>query len=281
MEAILWQAAIERAKARTGMTTVTRGRRPSVRRALRLAAVGAASLALSGTAVAAISGWNPLVGNTGRGGQPSFSEAPVPDSIKQDLEVLRRPTRPIDRSPVVQATLHGVGADRVRGVHLDSVRYLAPAPGNTASILFVADGSEDTDVFAKGETFPGVVCVYSPIEAGTAQGEAASTCVTPAQLSSGEAIAQIEQTPNTLAEAEQWISRYWIFGLVPDGVATVRLESSHGETNDLPVKNNFFELSSGYTNHEPGGVECTTWFDAKGNRISSQPTWRGGEGCQA
>jgi hypothetical protein len=234
--------------ARRSPSSVGVGRRIAGARPPRLIAIGVACLAFGGTAMAATGVWDPGIGSSSPSGPPTVSETAVPDAMTEALGVLRRPPSVQDRSPEVEATLHG--ATLVEGVRPDSARYLAPGIDGEATVLISA--AQTSPFFTEEEP----ICVFRPYKGFD---QPLSICFGVAQLLTGQArsMASIAGAGSALA-----------FGLVPDGVATVTAKFGSAPDRTVPVASNYFELelSGSELSNANGeaGIERTVWHDAEG-----------------
>ncbi|HJZ35399.1 MAG TPA: hypothetical protein VJ204_03925 [Solirubrobacterales bacterium] len=214
----------------------------------RLVAVAATCLAIGGTAVAATGVWNPIVGHTG--GPETLSGTPVPTAMTELLGVLRREQTPRDRSPEVEATLDG--ADVPGGVRLESVRYLGPGADGKATVLF--SGVEAGPFDREGEP----ACVARPLPG---ESRPIFVCFDLGELRSGRAyVSSVDGGGENLVD-----------GIVPDGVATVTAIFSGAPPVEVPVHDNYWELTldrpEAANPDGESGVIRTVWRDAEGNVI--------------
>jgi hypothetical protein len=227
------------------------GARPS-----RIVAIGAACLAFGGSAMAASGVWDPGIGTSAFSGPPSTATTPVPAATTEVLAVLRREPTARDRSSEVEATLRGVsGAD---GVRPDSVRYLGPGAGGDATVLLSAE--KTGRLFTEEEP----ICVYRPMVDWGAE-EPAHDCFDLAQLLAGQA---------RITAIEMAAQSGLVFGLVPDGVATVTAEFGSAPDVTVPVANNYWEMPVNGPElsnaHGAASVQKTVWRDADGQVVPQQ-----------
>jgi hypothetical protein len=252
---------LERAVAAAAARTIAPRRDPwwarLGRRGTRAAVIATATLALGGTALAATGGWKPLIGDLATDGPPRLTSTPVPPEIANALGVLRRQQTARDRSPAVEATLHQVSSYHVEGVRPESIRYLAPAVGGEAAIVFSAEESESIDgpspYLDPGSAAPWAggdpLCVFSP--------PAGSECFHLSTILKGEALWS-EGGPSGGA----------MFGLVPDGVATVTGHFGDGRKIRVPVVNNYFKIPYKVDSYGETGFDFNPVLeDAAGKRF--------------
>jgi hypothetical protein len=267
--------------------------------ARRVIAVGAASLALAGTAMAATGVWNPEIGTEAPdSGPPTLSESAVSPAVTEVLGALRREPTDQDRGPEVEATLRTLGKSfgfahtsdpelgeflsyfeyGVKGVRPDSVRYLAPAVDDKATILFSVEdagfsslvgdpksGENSENLFLDGQG----LCIYKPVGPGTPLerlGEPFPLCWTLDEVLAGRAFWYTELSTEPAGGG---------FGLVPDGVASVTVRLQSGAEVEAPVTHNYFQFTlyddqvGPYGLHWEGRPEFI-WHDAGGAVVQPQ-----------
>jgi hypothetical protein len=194
-----------------------RRRRPS-RRVVVLATAGVLA---TGTAVAATTPWEPELGRPGD--RPSRSATPVPADQIAVLGVLRRKQTDDDRSPATRQVLRKMFGSISVGVRTDSVRRLARGRGGAAVLVSVEqDGVRDADPGHPMPVTSDALCLERtiPTRRGTTVGE---KCGSLDDLRSGHL-------------------RFPTAGLVPDGVASVRVRLRTGTVLTARVTNNYFAL---------------------------------------
>jgi hypothetical protein len=242
--------------------------RPRRSRGVRGAVALLAALAVAGTAVAATSGWPPILGNGSDAIRPA--QSPVPGDQSAALSVLRRPQTDADRGPDVQATLKSLpSGGESHGVRLDAVRRLAggPTPG-LAVILAPQERFGQDPPGPAGPRVKDALCVLYPSGPRTVAGGqisgAAVSCWTTREVLAGNA--------KGLAPAgDNW----HFYGLVPDGVARVAITRHDGTTAQATVRDNFFDIP-GPDGKDPNDVRAANpegparWLDADGNAVSPQ-----------
>jgi hypothetical protein len=214
-----------------------RGRRPGAAVALAALAVGVPA------ATATVAGWNPFddPDRSTRVGRPSISQRPVDPALAARLGVLRRPQGAADRGTATSDRLRAIGA-QYRGAQLDGVRLLDRDRG---AVLVPFDqapvprdpGGRPLPGFGGAADGPGV-CVFE----GTADGFGAGGCHDAAKIDRGLALGS--------GGGE-------VSGLVPDGVARVRLIRA-GDAVEATVRDNYFAAESA----SPRVVE---WLAADGS----------------
>ncbi|HVQ58545.1 MAG TPA: hypothetical protein VMS60_06515 [Solirubrobacterales bacterium] len=237
-----------------------RVRRRGLPRARHVVALGFACMAIGGTAVAA-GIWNPGVGTspdprTFERTLPGVATSPVPGPVTEVIGALGREQTDTDRDADVEAALSNLtyGAD---GVRLDSVRKVGEGVDGEATFLFSA---EETSEFTTSEE---PVCVYRPIVAGE---DAGAACFGLSQILTGNARLTYVHAPTGILV---------VFGIVPDGVATLTAKFGSAPDRTIPVHDNYFELplsgpEMSNANSE-AGVIATVWHDANGNVIPQLP----------
>jgi hypothetical protein len=198
-----------------------RGRGPAVVIAALLVGVPAAT--------ATVAGWNPFDDGdrNPRFPPPAVSRQAVDPSLTSQLGVLRRPQTDADRGVATKRATQSYSSAGYRGAQVNGIRLLDPARG----IVLVPFERGPVPTDSRGKPVPGfdprtytnVVCVFER----TADGFAANGCHTAAKIRSGFAISS--------GSGE-------ISGLVPDGVATVRLVRGD-QSADAPVDDNLFVVA--------------------------------------
>lgn len=164
---------------------------------------------------------------------PPASRRPVPSDLLAALAILRRPPNAADRSPDVRQLLRTVPASEVRGVYMDAVRVLA----QRARGLTLLVPMERTPLPAKREG----LCVLSALSDGSGM-----TC-------------------GTLADLHKHGYIGWPgppLGLVPDGVASVKLRVRGGRTITAPVHDNVYAVDE-----DVFAIQPPVWLDVNGRVI--------------
>jgi hypothetical protein len=207
-------AAAERRHAAEPAPT-RRGFRGWARRT-RILTVACGSLLVAVPAVAATQSWLPLLGKPSvDGASPSISADAVPADQANALGVLRREQSESDRDAATEGLLEPL-APSTDGVRLGDIRLLQGVDGPSVALVPVA------------RLYKGV-----PSAGGTLLGRdalcltdrATIACGTLDQLRSGGIVGSAGR---------------FVFGLVPDGVTTVRFTYADGDIVDIPVRENFY-----------------------------------------
>jgi len=165
---------------------------------------------------------------------PPASHRPVPADQLAAFAILRRPPTAADRSPAVRELLRTVPATEVRGVHIDAVRVLAKR-GKYLTLLVPMERSSIP-------VMRDALCVLTALPDGTGM-----TCGTLADLRKHGSIGFTIPA----------------FGLVPDGVARVKVRVRGGRTVTAPVRNNLYVLDE-----REFPIQPPVWLDASGHEIS-------------
>jgi hypothetical protein len=182
----------------------------------RAAVVALAATLVTGSALAATQPWIPLLG------RPALHDVPgtaatsrVPDVQAEMLGVLRRPQDASDRDRDVERLLQNLGTEQ-SGVRVRSIRKLGSSSGLEAVLVSV----ERERALSPGEaTEANPLCLL--IEDG-------GLCGTTDDLQTGHLLV---------------LAGPHVYGLVPDGVASVELSFPNGPTRRVTVKDNFFALA--------------------------------------
>jgi hypothetical protein len=175
-------------------------------------------------AAATVGGWNPF-DDPGRGPRnpaPTVSQGPIDPGLVQTLGVLRRPQSGADRGAATSRAARAFRGDAFRGAQLQGVRLLDAERG----IVLVP--FERTDAPPGAGAVPGfdadrfgdVACVFER----SGDGFSGIGCHTAEKIRAGFAVSSGSGR---------------VTGLVPDGVARVRLIRGDQST-DAPVRNNLF-----------------------------------------
>jgi hypothetical protein len=226
------------------------------RRRLRVLAPCLAVFLVTGTALATVGPWHPSLGND-RGGHPTTSATRLPTAATSTLAILRRQQSAADRGRDVTATLRIVGP-QFHGVNVDDVRRLAPgdpARGNLAAILVTAQRlADDEDAGPHAAQAGELICMLYP----TSQHLGANITCTPAhEIATGKA------SGNTGIGGPD----PRVYGLVPDGVTSVRLQIEGGFTTTVPVHDNFYVAHADGAHQPLAGRTTATWLDSAGNIV--------------
>jgi hypothetical protein len=226
------------------------------RRSPRVLAAALAGLAVSATALAATTPWQPIFGDPAdpKAPQPSITaDAPPAEQVAM-LGVLRREQTQDDRGPTTTQALRYFGPS-TEGVHTAYIRHLPAGEGGLSAILLPAR-SWHLSRLEKSD----VACLF----VGEASGSGgAKACYTTSEIAGGLA-------GGSLGAVE--------FGLVPDGVVRVVLRYADA-TQAVEVHDNFYEHRAPAADENAGGVTprrvaSMTWVDAQGNPTRQQPPSR-------
>ncbi|WP_244406500.1 hypothetical protein [Patulibacter medicamentivorans] len=244
------------------------------RRRRRRIALGAtvATLAIAGGATAATGLWTDSIGDDQRGRSPVAADGPPAEQIER-FAVLRRDAEPADRSPEVRRALKYLDPD-YQGVRVEYVRSLSGDPANPGPILLPV-----TD-WRKGP-IRDALCLYSPEPRGNDGGGV--SCWSLEQILRGDAVllsrteakptgARLEALKKCAAAARHKVQKNTVCqappappglvtyrGLVPDGVASVRIGDEPGAPS-VEVHNNSFALTT-----TGGGPATVRWLKADGS----------------
>ena len=210
---------------------------------------GALAIALAlvaGSALAAIQPWRPLLG-TNDLGHPSTSTAPLPPDQLARLAVLRRPQSPGDRQAPIPRMLTYLDGHHISGVHVEGIRVLDRRSAGIAVLVPV-----EQEHLPSGATYEsarrGLLCLMFGSETGVAL-----SCGTSADLEAGR-----------MAGSAQFLSRpAELFGLVPDGVASVGITYPDGTTSHAAITNNAYVIEEPSA-AQTAGAPQVRWLDASG-----------------
>ena len=187
--------------------------------------------------------WTPVLGDARRG-HATISRSPVPPEQLEAFAILRRAPTSADRSPAVRELLSYLGAE-AHGVRVDAVRLLAQHGKRTTILVPMAPRDVLcvlATTIARGNPPPGTPPAGSPNGAGM-------TCATLAEL-----------------RRRGYVGWPWPpFGLVPDGVASVKLRVRGGRTITAPVRNNVYDLTD--LGDAVFAIQPPRWFDVNGRAI--------------
>lgn len=239
----LVDAARQRRDARLRNRVGRRFQGPRVRRAgLALAAL----LVAVPAAAATVGGWNPFddPGANKRFPAPTVSGQGLDPELRATLGVLRRPQGSADRGVQTSRAASNFRLPGYEGANLDGVRVLDRARG----VVLVPFERIPVPRDPRGRPVPGIdpasytnaVCLFER----SSDGFSANACHTAPKIRSGRAISTGSGS---------------VSGLVPDGVASVRLVSGDRETT-APVRDNYFAADA----RPPSAVE---WLAADGSVV--------------
>lgn len=205
---------------------------------VRRAAVVAAALLAAASATAATTDWDPFASQDRYLPAPTTTHAPPARSLTKLLAVLRRPQRESDRSEQVRHALDAFDTD-VQGVQLSHVRLLPHGAVLVPVERLVPRGDDDT------------ACLYAPSGDGTG----GLSCFTAATITAGHAV---------LSQGDV------MHGLVPDGVATVRL-IARDRSMVVGVSDNYFRAHFPAALIDPNFpvalADVGLWYDVRGRLI--------------
>jgi len=250
LERMLVQQAARRARPiaaapRAGLEALAAPRRLRVSR--RSAVLALLAALVLGGAVAATTVWTPLLG-TEHAGRPTVSATPPSPAALKLLGVLRRAQTPADRDAQTQTVLRLLGP-QLHGVRTRYIRKLeADIGGAAVTLVPVESFSEPGEAFAV-PLEGGFVCVLYPFPQGPRG--ASLNCWSPSEIAGGSAIG-----------VTRGADALHVFGLVPDGVATVTIELADGSEIAAAVRENFFDAPESSTGFER--VRAIRWQAAEG-----------------
>jgi hypothetical protein len=225
---------------------VRRRRRPVSRRPAALALLVALVVA---SAVAAIRPWSPLLGNR-HAGHPTVSGAsPGPIALRM-LGVLRRAQTAKDRDAQTGRVLRLIGP-QLHGVKVPWIRNLEPNVDGMAVTLVPVETYGDVGRAPAVAREGGFLCVLypstEPVPAATLN------CWSPAQVARGVAVGATRRE-----------RRVHVYGLVPDGVASVAVSLADGRQLTAAVRENLFDAR---VSERPARVRSIRWHDADGHEV--------------
>lgn len=191
----------------------------------RAAVLSVGVLVAGGTAVAATTPWDPILGNDDVGGHATAATTTLPAEQAAALGVLRREQTDADRSAGTRALLNVLGPEQIGGVHTDGIRLLQQ-DGQDVSILVPTQRADDRR---------NVLCVVTRQGPGanSEHGSIGQRCSTPAEIADGRAVG-----------GAQYAGELGVGGLVPDGVDRVEIPLTGGPTLTADVHNNYFLLTA-------------------------------------
>lgn len=209
----------------------------------RNAAAVLAALVVGAPAAAAVAGWNPFddPGRKADSSPTTSVHAPLP-KLALMLAPLRRPQSPADRGRATSLAARGFWDD-VGGVQLGYIRLLDPARGIVMVPVerFGLALQRRAGPPPRPADFADAVCLYIPGTAATAR----RPCYTATRIAAGFAVSSE--------------SGGAVIGIVPDGVARVRL-SRRARSAEAPVHDNLFVADS----PSPSAID---WLSATGHTI--------------
>ncbi|MEO8969349.1 MAG: hypothetical protein ABI427_17660 [Solirubrobacteraceae bacterium] len=240
-------------------------------------AVGA--LGLAGVAAGATGLWNPQLGDARRG-QPTSSASQPPAEQLARFGVLRRASTDADRGAETQYALKLLDPS-FHGVRSAYVRLVGTEANGGGYVLIPVQSYTPAGVNAPAST--DALCLFArdPVDGG------GGSCSTTQQILQGRAV-DIMPTPapgpvGSLRHRADGSSYFQpngrirmivgavTIGLVPDGVAQVRLTNSYG-TVTADVHDNFYDTAlpngaAGSAPHPVGGPLTTQWLASDGHVV--------------
>ncbi len=182
---------------------------------VRVALVALCLIAATTAALAATGVWTPMLGGPGAAA-PSTSKTPIPTAAVTTLGVLRRPQTAADRSRATESLLRAIGPEGA-GVRLSSIRLVTLADGQHAVIYSQQKGINP--VTGATQSFE-PICILIPPDAWS--------CASLAAIRAHGLLVGVFGVEGHAV------------GVVPDGVATVRLTYPDGITHHVPVTENLY-----------------------------------------
>ncbi|HEU4977165.1 MAG TPA: hypothetical protein VFT50_18900 [Baekduia sp.] len=236
------------------------GRPPAGRRRLRLPRVPrrlglvvAALVLVGGSALAtATHPWSPSLGDPRmRAGRPVIAVGSPPAAQLAILGVLRRPATAEDHGPQVRDALRYLGPMGDIGVRTDWIRRLDHSGGAAITLIPVERWRATTLKVSIRDA----LCVFAAEPNGDGGGK---SCWSTRDVLDGHAVAGIGPR---------------LYGLVPDGVATVEVRLADGRVEPSTVTDNFFELERPASDDPriPMRWMWITWRDRDGRVVPKAP----------
>jgi hypothetical protein len=255
-------------------------RRARRRRSWRVGLLVLGGVVFAGSAVAAGSGWHPIIGDGDRG-HPREARAAIPADQLALLAVLRREQTDADRGADVRAVLRLLGRGEIDGVHADGIRLLS-RHANGVTVLVPTERVGRHDKGSPSSIRRQVLCVMTSIHmrARTAHvkgsGGKTRTIRTPAGLGTGVSCGTLRDLRTTGIGASTVLGAGVLSGpansgrltvlaskLVPDGVASVVGRLRGGRRVTAKVHDNLYEFQS----NELPPAWGVRWLDAQGRPI--------------
>lgn len=229
-----------------------------------------ATLGITVPAVAATQAWEPLLGKPSiDGSSPRAASDGIPDEQRRMLSVLRQTQTENDHSAATLGLLEPL-APTTDGVRLQGVRLLTAGVADVpvalipVAQLFKRLPDQGLELLAKD-----ALCLTDKSNV---------VCATSDQVKAG-GLTGFEEN--------------YFYGVVPDGVATVRVEFLDGRSKSLTVKDNFYGARFSplptipesrrftlmlqrdpMTDTTPRAAATITWLDSRGSAISRSPDAR-------
>ena len=223
--------------------------RPTRRVVVVLVALFVAAPAVTATVV-----WRPLLGD-GRPDAPTASPAPAAQRQRAILSVLRRPQEPADRGPQTRYALKFLGGS-VADVRTTEIRLLHVEPDGRGIVLIPVGRygllPPDAPAFMQERRRAGTdgLCIFAADGANGQLAGGGFGCYGTQQLLDNRATAGLGRR---------------VYGLVPDGVASIEVVGAGGRRLTADVKDNFYI----YTGSLGGGE--LRWLDERGDVVKSFP----------
>jgi len=236
-------------------------RRPRFLRSTKLLLAGCASLAVAVPAVAATRPWEPLLGKPSVDGRsPRTTQEAIPAQQRALLGVLRRAQTETDRSAATLGLLEPL-APTTDGVRLQGIRLLGGSAGAPAVAL--------VPVARLYKRLPDQGGQLLAQDALCLTDHSSVVCATTEQLRAGGLMGSAGN---------------YSYGLVPDGVASVRFTLPDGQTQTVAVVENFFEAELQAIPEHPTGAQITLFqqrdpdSDPPRDRPTATITWLDSDG---
>jgi hypothetical protein len=260
----------------------------AVRRRVRVAGLTlGGALALGGVVATAATIWTPQLGDDHRGHPVASASAPPVEQLAR-LGVLRRAATDADHGAESAYALRLMDPD-LQGIRTGYVRLLGTQQDGKGYVLVpvASYGSRDHT----GAATPDALCLFSrDVDGG------GLSCFTTRQVLEGRAeaamgpptgvepVGPVVTTPNgsrfRRTRSTVTAAGMRFFGLVPDGVAAVRLANDQGAAL-ATVHDNFFQApiptDAAHAGEplKPGDLPTYEWLDAAGNVVA--PAASGGD----
>jgi hypothetical protein len=196
-----------------------------------------------GVALAATQPWQPDGITHSRFAPPPISGDSPPANELQMLSVLRRRTTQQDRSTAVDHLAGYSGSpSSTTGVRTNFIRRVGTTSAGAPIVLVpLRNWTPDPSM-----TKPDALCLIYPEPGDKGAGKG---CWTAQEVHSGKAFASLGSH---------------VFGLVPDGVASIAVLTPSGPVGTASVHDNVFDANVQHST-TPGGVATVAWLDAQGN----------------
>jgi hypothetical protein len=242
---------------------------PRPRRSTRTLLVMFATLGIAVPAVAATHAWEPILGKPSADGQaPRVATDTIPADQLQMLSVLRRDQTDQDHSAATLGLLEPL-APTTDGVRLQGIRLLSAGDGDPAVALIPV-----AQLFKRFPNEGGGLLARDAL------------CLTDASNVVCATSDQVKAGGLTGFEGN------YVYGLVPDGVATVRFDYADGSSVRLPVHDDYYgakvaalpTIPQSDTSHltlmlqrdpatdtTPRTAATMTWLDAQGHEVLRVP----------